>query len=60
MLCPGEEILCLLTDRIADRKGLYATTCPVHFCELAIATQQNIARDILEQPGGHISAPLTT
>jgi hypothetical protein len=61
MLCVGEEILCLLADCIADHKGLFRATYPsVLFRELAIDTQRNTARDILEQAGGHLSAPLTS
>jgi hypothetical protein len=45
----GKTVI-LLADRIADRKGLQRATCRwAPFRELGIATQRNIARDIIER-----------
>jgi hypothetical protein len=58
------KILILLSERIADRKGIQRATCrSALFRELGIATQRSIARDIIERSGRlpkHALAQLVT
>jgi hypothetical protein len=53
MVYQAGQVLSLLSDRMADCKGLQRATClSTRFRELGIATQRSIPRYIMERSGG--------